>query len=199
VRVEEIINHRLLGRYFSALEDLEGKRRQPGCTQIRGLLELKVDSDSFAAGATDLNEYFAFHGAPADVVDQICRAGFDPQRGGDNAGCMFGVAAYFAANASKSDIYTGVFPPSTRRTAERQLIIARVAMGASYETRRPLPDSHRAPDGYDSVWTPGRPDGGCVDHQEIMIYKEQQALPLLVVTYVHACQDLCAECQKRRP
>ena len=64
------------------------------------LPEREVDTD-------ELNEHFLFHGTTADVLNKICKGGFDPQRGGEEAvGKMFGTATYLAANASKSDIYT---------------------------------------------------------------------------------------------
>ena len=42
---------------------------------------------------------------------------------------MFGLATYFAPNASKSDIYTD-FAARTPRRAERKLIVARLALGS---------------------------------------------------------------------
>ena len=48
-------------------------------------------------------------------------------------------------------------------------------------------------------WAAARSNCGCVDHPEIMIFKEQQVLPLLVISYRHVCPDdaLCPECLKR--
>ena len=54
-------------------------------------------------------EHFLLHGASADVIDEMCRDGFDPRRGGEGVGTLFGVATYLAANASKADIYTESF------------------------------------------------------------------------------------------
>jgi hypothetical protein len=199
LKVAEISNARLLQKYNHACDDLVGRRREDGCALLPSLSALKLDLRANAIDAPDINEHFAFHGATADNVQQICKAGFDPQRGGEGAGKMFGVAAYFAANASKSDIYTEDFANQQRlaRTAERQIIIARVALGTSLLTTEPHADWHRAPDGYDSVWAERRANGGCVDHMEMMVYKEQQALPCFLVTYRHVCDDLCSECMKR--
>jgi hypothetical protein len=55
---------------------------------------------------TTLNAYFLFHGAPLEVIESTCEVGFDPRRGGTNAGKLFGVGAYFVESASKSDRYT---------------------------------------------------------------------------------------------
>ena len=106
LRVEQIVNPRLLNRYLGGLEDLEGLHQGVGCTPIQALGSLKIHQSSLELGALDLNEHFAFHGAQNDIIDQICAGGFDPQRGGEGAGRMFGVATYFATTSSKSDIYT---------------------------------------------------------------------------------------------
>ena len=106
----------------------------------------------------EVNEVSAFHGAAPENIQAICKEGFDPQRAGEGVGKMFGVAAYFAANASKSDVYTDnlaanrCFP----RSAHRQIFLARVALGKTYNTLEPHPDRHRAPDGDDSVWAEDR-------------------------------------------
>merc|ERR1712129_223168 len=113
IGVAKVVNARLLRKYLGALEDLEGLRREPGCQPIPHFGRQKVHPAS--CGATDLNEHFAFHGAQESVIEHICRGGFDPQRGGEGAGRLFGVATYFAANASKSDIYTDDLAANIRR------------------------------------------------------------------------------------
>ena len=44
---------------------------------------------------------------------------------------MFGIATYFAANSSKSDIYSESFTARLPRRAERKLIVSRLALGSS--------------------------------------------------------------------
>ena len=75
--------------------------------------------------------------------------------------------------------------------AQRTLIVARVAFGETFKTLQPIQGSARppdAPDGlaFDSVWADGHDNGGCVDHPEVMIYSEGQALP-------HRTQKLCLD------
>lgn len=204
VSVQEIVNSKLVNRYIAALDDIQQKRQPEGCRSIPQLANLKLSSMARCAGEADLNEHFAFHGCTTEVrKTQIFMEGFDPQRGGEGAGRLFGVASYFAANISKADIYTdelGALPSSRApRNSPRQVILARLCLGKSFRTLTPHRDWHRAPDGYDSVWADCLSEGGCVDHREMMVYKEQQALPLFLVTYVHECPQecLCAECRKR--
>ena len=58
------------------------------------------------------------------------KAGFDPRRGGEGAGRLFGLATYFGANASKSDIYSESFTARMSRRADRKLLISRLALGS---------------------------------------------------------------------
>jgi len=115
---------------------------------------------------------------------------------------MFGTAAYFAANASKADIYTEERTSCLPRTATRTLILARVALGEAYRTDRTMRKISRPPDDddgieFDSVWADVVSNGGSVDHLEAMLYTESQALPLALIDYRHAETCKCAECRKR--
>ena len=112
---------------------------------------------------------------------------------------MFGLAAYFTPVASKADFYTEDRHQRLTRTAKRQLIIARAALGEPYRAREPTPSATRPPDGpdgmpLDSVIAVG---GGSVNHTEVMLFERFQALPLCVVTYSHEEGCACAECGKR--
>ncbi|CAE8584742.1 unnamed protein product, partial [Polarella glacialis] len=49
----------------------------------------------------------------------------------------------------------------------------------------------------DSMWAENRENGGCVDHREVMIYSEAQALPIALVDYMHKERCCCAGCSKR--
>lgn len=198
--VRSVVNPRLVQKYLAKLDDLEGKHCS-GCTTIPVLSHLRHSN-----GCTDsrLNEHLLFHGAPPSAIDKICKGGFNPQRGGESSGNMFGTAAYFAANSSKCDIYTEERTSMLPRTAVRTIIIARVALGESYRAGRPLwgisrpPDSEDGSDEYDSVWADVLSNGGCVDHLETMVYSESQALPVALVDYRHVETCQCAECHKRQ-
>ena len=115
---------------------------------------------------------------------------------------MFGVATYFAANASKSDLYTEPLTQRLPRQANRKIIVARVLLGESCRTLQRMPDATRLPDGadgkpLDSVWAEVRERGGAVDHLEAMVFDKGQAYPEAVVTYAHVDTCRCAECLKR--
>ena len=74
--------------------------------------------------------------------------------------------------------------------------------GEACRATQPRKDACRAPDGpdglaLDSVWAPRRTENGCVDHTEVMIYSEGQALLLALVDYCHKDTCHCAFCQGR--
>lgn len=160
--------------------------RPQGCTPVANVGTPRV----MCPGAC-LNEYLLFHGAPHNSIETIAQSGFDPQRGGEAVGCMFGIGTYFADLSSKADFYA---KPDAAGT--RSIIIARVLLGNSYATKEKMPKQHRAPDEHHSVQAIARSEGGCVDHQEYIVYKEQQALPLYVLRYRHAQTCACALCKR---
>merc|ERR1712037_297660 len=125
------------------LENLEGKRRS-GCTPIEALRHLKLP---VAWQDADLNEHLMFHGALPSALERICKGGFNPQRGGETTSKLFGVASYFAANSSKSDDYTEERTNPLPRTAQRTLIVTRVALGEAFRAVRPMQEATRPPDG----------------------------------------------------
>jgi len=198
--VRSVINPRLQAKYLAKLDDLEGKRRSRGCRPVHALSHLKLP---LGMHDLDLNEHILFHGAPTEVLEKICKGGFEPQRGGEASSKLFGVAAYFAANSSKSDDYTEERARPLNRNAKRSLIISRVALGDSFRTTAPMQDASRPPDNpvdklaFDSVWADCCKNGGCVDHVEVMIYSESQALPIALVDYKHADDCKCAFCCRR--
>jgi len=195
--IEIVVNPRLLHQYHVKAEEIEGLRRG-GCGNIPPFSHLKIPSRRGSAALwPDLNEHFLFHGATKDAVKEICRGGFDPRRGGEGVGKMFGVATYLAMNASKSDIYTEHPAQRLPKQAERQIIVARAILGESHRALQSMQSASRPPDGIDgrpldSVWADTRTNGGAVDHYEVMTYDKGQAYPEAVVTYVHS-----ASCAKR--
>ena len=86
----------------------------------------------------DLNEHLLFHGASPSVLEKICKGGFNPQRGGEATGKLFGVASYFAANSSKSDDYTEERSNMLPKCSSRTLVVARFALGEAFRATQPL-------------------------------------------------------------
>ena len=67
----------------------------------------------------------------------------------------------------------------------------RAALGDCHRTLVAMQHAMHPPDDddgrpRDSVLAEPRQKGGCVDHLEVMLYREHQLLPVAVVTYVHA-------------
>ena len=152
-----------------------------------------------------------FHGCSAHASEQIVRRGFDPQRGGEVVGDLFGRVTYFAQNASKSDFYTTCSECDDDATSkscshphgERCIVVARVLLGDSMlVTQEDLRGRARAPETqhgepYDSITALTKEHDGVVDHMEFVIFKEQMALAQFLVYYHHDNDCWCHNCWHR--
>eukprot|EP00929_Paragymnodinium_shiwhaense_P089055 TRINITY_DN49314_c0_g1_i1.p1 TRINITY_DN49314_c0_g1~~TRINITY_DN49314_c0_g1_i1.p1 ORF type:complete len:680 (+),score=75.13 TRINITY_DN49314_c0_g1_i1:169-2208(+) len=203
VRVEQVINNHLSDAYALARQRV-AQAKPDGCTAIADIATPSLGR--MVRAFPNLNEHLLFHGCSHSTADLIAKYGFDPQRGGQNAGKMFGVASYFADVVSKSDFYTACADCPTRgclhRSAVRCIVAARVLLGSSFLARNPLPTQTKAPDDsdgrpHDSVSAATRASGGSTDHREYMIYRHDQALPLFLVFYRHCQECRCKDCQYR--
>lgn len=152
----------------------------PGVDAIRAGIE---------AGRSNVNEYFMFHGASEEAVDVIKSCGLDPRM--SSKGSMFGIGAYVAENASKSDFYA-----KADSAGVKCMILARVLLGEIYQTTKQLMGISRPPampefkQLFDSVYAATRVEGGCVDFREYIIYERMQAVPLFMIWYKHTAKDL---------
>merc|ERR1719437_251695 len=89
--------------------------------------------------ATSVNEAILFHGCLPPAVPSICQGGFDPRRGGEQAGDRFGYATYFTPTASKADMYTeSSLNKLQNATSERKMLVARTLLGQSFRTTRSM-------------------------------------------------------------
>lgn len=144
--------------------------------------------------AADVDEKVLLHGTSWDSANSIVVNGFDNRvshRG------MYGDGVYFASAACKSHQYT--CPQAKCKSAcgckgERTLIIARVALGDTYKTRKKMQNLRRPPVRpnscgvtYNSVAVdPGpiiRHHNAQQIHQEFVIFDRDQAYPSYVVQY----------------
>ncbi|CAK0909883.1 unnamed protein product [Prorocentrum cordatum] len=200
IGVRLVVNPRVQASYMAKLENLEGKRqRKRMWSPISALSHLKVPTNIYDF---DLNEHFLFHGAVPSTLEKICKGGFNPQMGGETSGKLFGTASYFAANSSNSDDYTEDRANQLEKNAKRTLMVARVALGESFRASEPMQQITRPPDDdegvvFDSIWADTSRHGGCVDHLEVMVFSEAQALPVALVDYRHAVGCTCAFCWRR--
>jgi large subunit ribosomal protein L40e len=190
-RIERVQNPRLVDVYKACIGCIEGLNRPcaPAIPDVNAPL---------LVGST-LNEYFLFHGAPSAVLQRICEGGFDPRRGGANAGKMFGTGTYFAENASKADRYSE--PSGGAAGGERSVLMARVCLGATHVTRVSMPTATMPPDRQDgkapldSVTAEKATQGGAVDLREYVVYTASQALPEYRIWYKHDQRCECARCR----
>lgn len=191
LRIERIHNPRLQEKYLAELQD------------ITGLVERRVTPldirEPPAAVQTyqglRLNEFLLYHGAPHDIVERLSMQGLDPRYAGENAGKLFGAGSYFAANSSKSDIYT-----TANAAGERCILICRVCLGEGSMTKEPCPSATRPPERADgrgplnSIVAVTQANGGCVEHPEFIVFKEAQALPEFAIWYKHRAGCQCTLC-----
>ena len=121
--------------------------------------------------------------------------GLDPRYAGENAGKLFGSGSYFAANSSKSDIYT-----TPNAAGERCILITRVCLGEASIATRPCREATRPPEREDgrgplnSIVAATTSEGGCVEYPEFIVFKEAQALPEYAVWYRHEAGCICTHC-----
>ncbi|CAE6973517.1 TNKS [Symbiodinium sp. CCMP2592] len=180
------------------------------CTRIHGMTAMKCEVPPYWK---DMNEYLLYHGTSFRKAEGILRTGFDPQRGGDMTGSLFGKGTYFAQNASKSDFYTTCsecasdnFKECRHAQGERCILVARVLLGESFvETALTVDTKHwiKAPDQpdgtpHDSVTGACRADGGVVDHMEFVVFKESRMHVQFQIFYAHVASCNCSNCIHRR-
>lgn len=207
VKIEEVVNPARQHLYVAAQEEVGG-RNPSGCGPVPGIKATKVVCQRGTPMKPDLNEYFLFHGTKYDQVGEIIKQGLDPQRGGDSFGKMFGCGTYFAENVSKSDMYTTcdqcTHGKCTHATGTRCMLVAQVLLGETFPVTRPDRDRKRAEDRqdgrgpHDSHTALKRDDGGCVDHMEFIIFKEQHSLVRFAIFYKHKNECKCKDCCWRR-
>ena len=194
VRIERIYNPRLQEKYLAELQD------------IAGLVERRATPVSINAPCVEsfqslhVNEHLLYHGASADIVERLTMQGLDPRYAGENAGKLFGSGSYFAANSSKSDIYT-----TPNAEGERCILITRVCLGEASIATRPCREATRPPEREDgrgplnSIVAATTREGGCVEHPEFIVFKEAQALPEYAVWYRHEAGCHCTHCYTSLP
>ena len=208
-KIQEVVNP-YKQRIYEAAQKEVVSRNPSGCGRVPGISAQRHDH---SVGQGGLNEYFLFHGTKYDQVDQIIDYGLDPQRGGEAAGALFGYGTYFAENASKSDMYTTCDQCAARPSADgkchhptglRCMIVAQVLLGKTCPVTQGDSKRMRAHDRedgkgpYDSHTALKRADGGCVDHMEFIIFKEQRALVRFLIFYKHKEKCECKDCLFRR-
>ena len=209
IKIDKVVNPLKQSIYEAARKEV-GSRNPSGCGPVPGISAPKYDHPT---GHVDLNEYFLFHGTKYDQVEQIIDYGLDPQHSGDSAGAMFGHGTYFAENASKSDFYTTCDQCAATLSADgkchhptgiRCMIVTQVLLGQTCPETQGDSNRMRARDRedgkgpYDSHTALKRADGGCVDHMEFIIFKEQRALVRFVIFYKHKETCQCKDCLFRR-
>ena len=186
-----IENGNLWSRYASRRSMIQGSPDPPFSSSVN-------TSDFERSLSLDVtkSEVVLFHGASCgtgdskNVIDMIIRQGFD-ERLADIRG-MFGSAIYFANMSSKSDCYIPMYTVSSCGEVCR-MIIARVVMGNTYLTIKPMRKTRRPPclescgepcshDRFDSIWFDNS-RGAKKNYQEYMVYDRYQCYPEFVIEY----------------
>ena len=187
--VELLQNRHLLDKYMAERALLHERRQNVSPMKAWSLYR---DEDEPLYDPR-LNEVLLFHGASSHCIDKIVEEGFDPQRGGDNKGSMYGIGTYFAHNVSKCDFYSPISERS--RWQVKEVLLSRVLLGETFLADRALGErTKRAPDGYDSVMALARWEGGSVDHREYVIFNPARAWPMFRVQYRHLVDCECHNC-----
>ena len=91
---------------------------------------------------------------------------------------IFGSGSYFAANSSKSDIYT-----TPNAAGERCILITRVCLGEASIATTPCQQATRPPERVDgrgplnSIVAATMSDNGCVEHPEFIVSRRRRLCP----------------------
>jgi len=154
-----------------------------------------------ALGGPRLNEALLYHGCALETARNILNEGFDSRLGGANAGQAFGCGSYFTTVASKADFYTDIAHDIAFENQHevRVILVARVALGEVCELSQYDRSLRRPPVGddglrHDAVLGVPRCRGGCVDHDEFVIYRSAQAVPQHFIACRHLPDCRCRTC-----
>jgi len=195
LNIAKCINPELSTRY--KFEQMKLSRKHPNGVDL---------PDSLHAICLNANvgELALFHGCSAQSMPNILKQGFDFRIAGSNTGTMFGKGAYFAENASKSDLYS-----KPDGSGIRYMILAKVLVGKTYVAKQRMVDLVRPPqdeenkgeaaygDGlYDSVMGERRDQGGELDHREFIVFHQNRAVPVAVIAYRHRPDCECNLCRR---
>jgi len=197
ISVTRCANPELSTRY--KFEQMKLARKHPDGVELPdGIHALQLDPS--------IGELALFHGCISEKFPCILKQGFDFRIAGSNAGAMFGKGAYFAENASKSDLYS-----RPDGDGLRHMILAKVLVGKTFVAKserrdllRPPEDAPRGAepahgDGlHDSVMGERRDRGGGVDHREFVVFHQNRAVPVAVVAYRHRAECECNLCERAR-
>jgi hypothetical protein len=188
-RIERLYAPRLQEKYLAELQDIAGL-----CNRKTTALQLDATGVQTFPGLK-LNELLLYHGAPSSLVDRLKMQGFDPRYAGGHFGKMFGLGVYLAVNSSKSDIYT-----EPNEGGERCVFVVRACLGESHLAKQASPKMVKPPERNDgrgplnSVVGLTHEQGGVLDHPEMIVYRESQALPEYMIWYRHQPTCLCTHC-----
>jgi hypothetical protein len=161
LRVEKIVNEYREEKYQKLREKIRSENN--GCAKQR----------------------FLFHGSSNTSIDSIVENGFDIRLSNPNG--MFGAGIYFARNSSKANLYTGIFggcncsPVQDCGVCRRYMLECRVLIGKPFYSTQANQSLRAPPQGFHSVY--GIPSAAGLDHPEIIVYKNYQALPLFKIAY----------------
>ena len=130
-------------------------------------------------------EQIVFHGCAETAIESIIHGGFKKEYRQTSSGVWqrFGAGFYFATNAFKSHEYPlDDMDELPLGEHQRTMILCKLALGRSLETQKDMPHLRGPPDGYDSVYGKGDPDGA-LNYDELVVYKEAAVLPYAIVRY----------------
>ncbi|CAE8641545.1 unnamed protein product [Polarella glacialis] len=126
------------------------------------------------------------------AVCGICRYGFDIDRQGASGSLRlalrYGVGHYFSRTSSKSNDYAGASERQSAGQRTRLMFLCKVAPGPSFEAKEiSMSDDDLAEQvhgrGYTSVEAKNTAEGGPLNHDELVIYQNEAAIPSYLIVY----------------
>jgi len=121
------------------------------------------------------------------AVCGICRVGFDLDRGNPNGASRmslrYGVGHYFSRTSSKSNDYATNSERCLAGRRTRMMFLCKVVPGRIFDASEESMSPDEIPPGFDSLEARSTSQGGPLNHDELVIYRNDAAIPSYLIVY----------------
>lgn len=185
VSLDLMTDTREIGRIRSLYQSTSNVIHAASAFQVKSVYTVQIDAmkTAFEKHGKPLgNVRTLWHGTRVGNVLSILKNGFmiPPASASHCTGRLFGNGVYFAIQSTKSLNYSYGAAPGQRGGYSNScfMFLVDVAMGKSYVPRY---GEHLPKAGYDSTWA--KPGQSGIQNDEIIVYKTNQANPILLVEF----------------
>jgi len=172
---------------LSATEDLSNERFHVYDNIKTDLAWSSIAGAKAACLASNINEWYLFHGTHPNAVQRICDVHFKMSLAGGNTGTLYGRGSYFSESITKADEYA-----KKNKTGNYAVLLCRILGGHVYYTDEVLPDPedlvYKCIDGpYDLILGDREKIRG--SYREFVSYDSENIYPEYVIEYKRVYAD----------